>query len=159
MVRFRFAPLAALLGVMAVLVMVTAEADARPRVSIGNRGTRTFTAPPPTATAPNAVRPIERTTTQPGPATLATRPVTNPTAAPGSWFNRPGLLGGLAAGFLGAGLIGLLMGNGFLGGLAGIASFFGLLLQVGLVVLVAGLLWSWWQRRSQPAFAGGPGDA
>ncbi|MBM3527272.1 MAG: hypothetical protein FJX62_04215, partial [Alphaproteobacteria bacterium] len=78
-------------------------------------------------------------------------------AAPsGGLLNRPGLLGGLAAGFLGAGLIGLLMGNGLLGGLAGLASFFGLLLQVGLVVLVGYLLWSWWQRRNQPALASGP---
>jgi predicted lipid-binding transport protein (Tim44 family) len=68
------------------------------------------------------------------------------------------MLGGLAAGFLGAGLIGLLAGHGFMGGLAGIASFIGLFLQVGLVVIVATLAWRWWQRRSQPAsaFAGGP---
>src|SRR5205807_3895204 len=60
--------------------------------------------------------------------------------------------------FLGAGLLGMLMGHGFMGGLGGLASMFGLLLQVGLVVVVAALLWRWWQRRSQPAaaFAGGP---
>ena len=45
------------------------------------------------------------------------------------------MLGGLAAGFLGAGLIGMLMGNGFMGGMAGFASMLGLLLQIGLVVL------------------------
>ena len=61
-------------------------------------------------------------------------------------FNRPGLLGGLAAGFLGAGLFGMLAGHGFMGGLGGIASFFGLLLQVGIVALVAMLIWRWWQR-------------
>jgi predicted lipid-binding transport protein (Tim44 family) len=74
----------------------------------------------------------------------------------GGLFNRPGLLGGLAAGFLGAGLLGLLFGHGLLGGLGGIASMFGLLLQIGLVVIVASLLWRWWQRRQQPAVAGGP---
>jgi predicted lipid-binding transport protein (Tim44 family) len=71
-------------------------------------------------------------------------------------LNRPGLLGGFAAGFLGAGLIGLLLGHGLTGGLGGFASIFGLLLQIGLVVAVGYMLWSWWQRRSQPAFAGGP---
>jgi predicted lipid-binding transport protein (Tim44 family) len=86
---------------------------------------------------------------QPGAATAA-RPTT-PATQPGGFFSRGGLLGGLAAGFLGAGLIGLLMGNGFLGGMAGFASFLGLLLQIGLVVLVAVLAWRWWQRRSQPA--------
>ncbi len=70
-----------------------------------------------------------------------------------------GVLGGLAAGFLGAGLIGMLMGNGFMGGMAGFASMLGLMMQIGLVVLVAVLAWRWWQRRSQPAgrpYAGPP---
>jgi predicted lipid-binding transport protein (Tim44 family) len=67
-----------------------------------------------------------------------------------------GLLGGLAAGFLGAGLFGVLFGHGFLGGMGGFASFLGLLLQVGLVIIVARLAWAWWQRRNQPAFASGP---
>lgn len=96
--------------------------------------------------------------TKPGqPGAAAARPAA-PASQPGGLFNRPGLLGGLAAGFLGAGLVGLLLGHGFLGGLAGIASFIGLLLQVGLVVIIASLAWRWWQRRSQPAaaFAGGP---
>jgi predicted lipid-binding transport protein (Tim44 family) len=68
------------------------------------------------------------------------------------------LLGGLAAGFLGAGLIGMLTGSGFLGGMAGFASFLGLLLQVGLIALVAMLAWRWWKNRNAPqtATAGGP---
>jgi len=32
----------------------------------------------------------------------------------------------------------------------------GLLLQLGLIAIVGYMLWSWWQRRNQPAFAGGP---
>jgi predicted lipid-binding transport protein (Tim44 family) len=67
-----------------------------------------------------------------------------------------GLLGGLAAGFLGAGLFGMLFGHGFLGGMGGFASFLGLLLQIVIVVFVARLAWAWWQRRNQPAMAGGP---
>jgi predicted lipid-binding transport protein (Tim44 family) len=148
----------AFFAVLATLALVTVEADARSRISAGSRGTRTFSAPPPTATAPKAARPIERTMTQPGAATAA-RPA-SPAAAPaaGGFLNRPGLLGGLAAGFLGAGLFGMLFGHGLMGGLGGIASFLGLLLQIGIVVLVAMFVWRWWQSRSQPAtaFAGGP---
>jgi len=55
---------------------------------------------------------------------------------------------------LGAGLFGMLFGGGMFGGLGGIASFLGLILQIGLVVIVARLAWVWWQRRQQPAFAG-----
>ena len=158
MSRTRLRPLIALLAVAATLAFVAVEATAAPRLNAGSRGSRTYSAPPPTATSPNAARPIERSMTQPGqPGTSVARPAT-PASQAGGLFNRPGLLGGLAAGFLGAGLIGLLAGHGFMGGLAGIASFIGLLLQVGLVVIVATLAWRWWQRRSQPAsaFAGGP---
>ena len=62
-----------------------------------------------------------------------------------------GLLGGLAAGFLGAGLFGLLFGHGFFGGMGGFASLIGLVLQIVLVVIVARLLFAWWQRRNAPA--------
>jgi predicted lipid-binding transport protein (Tim44 family) len=61
-----------------------------------------------------------------------------------------GLFGGLAAGFLGAGLFGLLFGHGLFGGMAGFASIIGLLLQVLLVVIVARLIFAWWQRRNMP---------
>ena len=47
--------------------------------------------------------------------------------------------------------------SGLFGGLGGLASFFGLILQIGLVVLIGGFLWKMWQRRQQqPAYAGGP---
>jgi predicted lipid-binding transport protein (Tim44 family) len=156
--RFRIRPLVmAFLG-LATLALIATEADARAGRggSFGSRGSRTYSAPPPTATAPGQARPVERTMTQPGqPGTAVGRPAT-PGAQPGGLFNRPGLLGGLAAGFLGAGLLGLLFGNGLLGGLGGIASFLGLLLQAGLIALVVVMAWRWWQRRSQPALAGGP---
>lgn len=149
----RVGPLVACIALFLSLVLVAGDAEARMRGSFGSRGTRTYSVPPPTATAPGTVRPIERSMTQPGVA--APRPAPAP-ATSGGFFGRPGLLGGLAAGFLGAGLIGLLMGNGFFGGLANLPSIIGLLLQVGLVVIVARLLWAWWQRRNQPAFSGGP---
>ena len=158
MFRIRLRSLVAFLAVAATLAFVAIEADAAPKINAGSRGSRTFSAPPPTATAPNAARPIERTMTQPGQpgAASVARPATP--AAPGGFLNRPGLLGGLAAGFLGAGLIGMLFGHGLLGGLGGIASFLGLILQIGIVAMIAMFAWRWWQRRSQPAaaFAGGP---
>ena len=71
-------------------------------------------------------------------------------------MSRPGFMGGMFAGLLGAGLIGLLLGGGLTGGLGGLASFLGLALQIGIVVLIGWLLFSWWQRRNQPATAMGP---
>jgi hypothetical protein len=54
------------------------------------------------------------------------------------FFNRGDWLGGFAAGFLGSGVLGLLFGRGALGGLGGVASYFGLALQL---VLLSGLGW------------------
>src|SRR5450759_1833569 len=72
------------------------------------------------------------------------------------------MLGGLAAGFLGAGLLGMLFGGGMFSGLGGLSSIFGLILQIGLIIIVIRLAMSWWQRRhaTASAFAGpaaGPG--
>lgn len=151
----------AVLAVAAVFAMVIGDANARPRISAGSRGSNTFNAAPPTATAPNAAAPVNRTMTQPGTPGAATSTAARPPLAqPGGFFGR-GLAGGLLGGLLGAGLIGMLMGHGFLGGLAGFASILGLLLQVGLIVVVGMLIFRWWQRRSQPqpAFAGLPRQA
>jgi predicted lipid-binding transport protein (Tim44 family) len=156
--------LIAFLAVAATLAFVAVEAMAAPRMNSGSRGNRTYSAPPATQTAPNAARPIERSMTtparptQPGAAATAGRP--NQAAQPGGMFGRfGGVMGGLAAGFLGAGLIGMLMGTGFLGGMAGFASMLGMMIQIGLVVLVAVLAWRWWQRRSQPQAAYADGQA
>ena len=153
---------------LATLALVATEADARSGRggSFGSRGNRTHSAPPPTATAPGQARPMERTMTTPGQpgqpgSAMAARPGA-PAAAPagGMFSGARGIIGGLAAGFLGAGLLGMLFGGGFMSGLAGFASFLGLLAQIGLVVLVAVLAWRWWQRRQQPtpahATASGP---
>jgi predicted lipid-binding transport protein (Tim44 family) len=157
MSHFRLRPLLALCAVAAVLTFAATGADARMGrgMGFGSRGSQTFSTPPGTATSPT-VRPIERSMTQPGqPGSLAQRPAT----PGGSFFNRPGFLGGgfmggLFAGFLGAGLLGLLFGHGLAGGLGGFASVLGLILQIALIAIVARLVWSWWQRRNQPAFAG-----
>src|SRR5262245_58351637 len=112
-----FRPLIAFCALLAVLAVAVVDADARSRGSFGSRGGKTFTAPPTTQAAPNQARPVERTMAQPSqpanPATGAARPNTG--APAGGLLNRPGLLGGFAAGFLGAGLIGLLLGHGLTG--------------------------------------------
>jgi predicted lipid-binding transport protein (Tim44 family) len=140
-------------------VMAISAADARVGGGFGSgsRGSRTFSAPPSTSTAPGTAQPFNRTFTQPGSPTMG-----SPAAAGGGFFNRGGmgrgLLGGLAAGFLGAGLFGMLFGGGLFSGLGGLSSILGLLLQIGLIVLLVRLAMSWWQRRQTPAaaYAGAP---
>ena len=151
-------PLLALLAVAAALVFTVVSVDARSSSSSGSRGGRTFSAPAATNTAPRAA-PIERSMTQPARPGSAVGQAAGQTARPGllgGGMFGGGLLGGLAAGFIGAGLFGMLFGHGFMGGMGGFASILGLLLQIGLVLIVARLAWAWWQRRQQPAMAGGP---
>src|SRR3954464_12360363 len=141
---------------LAVPVMLTVSAaDARVGGggSSGSRGGKTFSAPPSTSTAPNAAQPFNRTMTQPGNPGMGTAAAGG--AAKGGFFNRPGMgmLGGLAAGFLGAGLLGMLFGGGMFGGLGGLSSIFGLILQIGLIIIVVKLAMNWWQRRNATASA------
>jgi predicted lipid-binding transport protein (Tim44 family) len=131
-----------------LMLAVTSSVEARSSGSFGSRGSRTFQAPPATRTAPNAAQPMQRTITQPSAAAPAAG-----AAAKGGFLNRPGLLGGLAAGFLGAGLLGMLFGGGLFSGLGSLSSIFGLILQLGLIYLVVRLAMSWWRRRNAPAFA------
>src|SRR5882762_9498410 len=136
------------------LAMAISSADARVGggSSSGSRGSRTFSAPPSTTTAPGTAQPMNRTFTQPGSPGMGSA-VAAGGAAKGGFFNRPGLLGGLAAGFLGAGLLGMLFGGGMFSGLGGLSSIFGLILQIGLILIVVKLAMSWWQRRHTPAAA------
>jgi len=118
--------------------------------SSGSRGSRTFSAPPSTSTMPST-SPLQRSTTQPDLANP--RPNLAPSTGGLFGFGRSGFWGGLAAGFLGAGLFGLLFGHGFMGGVGGLVSFLGLIFQIGLIAFIAMFLWRWFQRRSEPAYA------
>src|SRR5262245_30631551 len=102
----RFRPLVMLLAVLATLAFVMSEADARVGGgrSSGSRGFNTYNSPPATRTAPNTAAPFERSMAQPGQPGSFARPGA-PVRQPGGFFNRGGFLGGLAAGFLGAGLL------------------------------------------------------
>jgi predicted lipid-binding transport protein (Tim44 family) len=159
MLAFRFRPLLVLCAIVATLAFSLTSADARAGRggSFGSRGSQTFSKPPSTATSPTT-RPVERSMTQPGQpgGSLAQRPATPSSSFGAGLMNRPGFMGGLFAGFLGAGLLGLLFGHGLAGGLGGFASMLGLMLQIGIIAMVGYWLWSWWQRRAQPALASGP---
>jgi predicted lipid-binding transport protein (Tim44 family) len=156
--------IAVVLSLALPVMLAISAADARVGGggSSGSRGTRTFSAPPSTSTAPSAAQPFNRTMTQPGSPGVGAAGAAG--AAKGGFFNKPGmgLLGGLAAGFLGAGLLGMLFGGGMFSGLGGLSSIFGLILQIGLIIIVVRLAMSWWQRRhaTASAYAGpAPGPA
>lgn len=123
----------------------------------GSRGSRTYD------------RPMERSVT-PAPAPGAAQPgapmyrpnAVNPgTAAAGAtgggFFQRNPMMGGLMAGMLGAGLMGMMFNSSALAGAgeaAPFASFFGMLLQFALI---GGLVWlavRFFRRRAEPAPAG-----
>jgi predicted lipid-binding transport protein (Tim44 family) len=144
--------IAIVLSLAVPVMFAVSAADARigGGGSSGSRGSRTFSAPPSTSTAPNAAQPFNRTMTQPGSPGMAAG-----AANKGGFFNRPGMgmLGGLAAGFLGAGLLGMLFGGGMFGGLGGLSSIIGLILQIGLIIIVVRLAMNWWQRRNTTASA------
>lgn len=137
-----------ILAIAASLAIAAPAVEARPGSGggMGSRGSKTFTPPSATTTAPGAA-PIQRSQIQPGPS------MGNPGMAAPAQGRRFG--GGFMAGLLGAGLLGALVGGGFFGGLGGIASFLGLLLQIGLVVLLVGFAVRWFRRRQNvPAAAG-----
>src|ERR1700735_960673 len=89
--------MALVLSLALPLMLAVSSADARVGggMSLGSRGSRTFSAPPSTSTAPGTAQPFNRTFSQPGSPGIGS-------AAGGGFFNRPGrgLLGGLAAGVL-----------------------------------------------------------
>ncbi|WP_370140555.1 MULTISPECIES: Tim44 domain-containing protein [unclassified Bradyrhizobium] len=150
--RSLFKTLAVVLALALPTALTISSADARAGggFSSGSRGSRTYTAPPSTTTAPGSTSQFNRTYTQPGTGmnSAASAP------ARGGLFGRGGgFLGGLAAGFLGAGLLGMLFGGGLFGGLGGLSSILGLIIQIALVVLVVRLAMSWWQRRHAPRTA------
>jgi predicted lipid-binding transport protein (Tim44 family) len=154
MLRSGFRALIAVLAVASTLVVMAAPADARigGGFSSGSRGSRSFAPPPSTSTAPSASS-LQRTTALPSAQPGIGQPRGGMFGGRGLFGG--GLFGGLAAGFLGAGLFGLLFGHGMFGGLGGIFSFLGLIFQIGLIALIAMFVWRYFQRRNQPAYAGG----
>ncbi|RAI60877.1 Tim44 domain-containing protein [Roseicella frigidaeris] len=146
----------------AALALAPALADARPGggSSMGSRGSRTWSAPPSTGTAPGTARQMDRSWTEPsrpggslGQAPYSRPPIGQPGAA-GGLFSRSPFMAGLLGGLIGTGLGGLLFGHGLFGGFTGFGSFLGFLLQIAIIVLIARFVLNAIRRRQQPAYAG-----
>ncbi|MEA2789630.1 MAG: hypothetical protein QOG73_2036, partial [Acetobacteraceae bacterium] len=136
------------------LLPAVAEARAGDGGSFGSRGSMTYSAPPSTRTAPSA-QPMQRSMTpnQPSPGYGSPSPAYG---APGYSAPRSGFMSGLMGGLIGAGIGGMLFGHGFMGGGLGGFGFFGLLLQIFLVVMVVRFLFRFFTGARSPAMAGGP---
>ena len=131
---------------VAALALTPAVADARAggSTSMGSRGTRTYSAPPSTNTAPGGAQQMQRSATP------------SSSAAPGGAGAQPargGFMGGMLGGMLMGGLIGAAFGGSLFG--AGFAGFLGALLQIALI---GGIVWFVLRlfRRPRLATAGGP---
>ena len=149
----RFNLLAAIAALALVLAPTLADAAAGRGSSMGSRGSRTYSAPPTTNTAPGTAAPMQRSTTQPG----------SPAGAPGMAAPAQpsrgifgGMMGGFMGGLLGAGLIGMLFGGGFFSGMGSFMGIIGMVLQIMLVVFLVRMAIGFFRRRSQPVMAGGP---
>lgn len=114
------------LGAAVLVATIPTDADARRGGSFGSRGSKTFSTPPKTNTAPNAAAPVTKSTTQPGAqqtANQATRPGVG-AAQQASRFG--GLRGILLGGLFAAALVGIF-------GTGALASVLGFMLQMLLV--------------------------
>ncbi|MBP1848828.1 Tim44 domain-containing protein [Rhizobium halophytocola] len=98
--------------------------------SFGSRGTRTWSAPATTKTAPGTATGIERSMS---PRTFGTSAASSAAVNRTRGFFGGGMFGGLMGGLLLGGLFGSLLGTGFGGGFG----FLGMLLQFGILFFVA----------------------
>lgn len=159
--RFKGLFAVAALGIAVSFVAVDMAEARRASGGFGSRGTRTFSAPPSTSTAPGQTAPINRSMTPNTQQNQAAPGAAQP-ARPGAQAPQQsrglfgGMMGGLMGGLLMGGLFGMLMGGGF-GGMAG---FFGMLLQVALIGLLVMFAMRFFasRRQGQPAFGGAGGS-
>lgn len=140
--RVRLGPLAAFFCLAFALLLSADEADARwfRQVRFADAA-RTIDVSEP-AFAPHA-EDVSPCVVQPG----------YPTGSLGDLFSRPGLLGGFAAGFLGAGVFGFLFGHGVFVELSGLPSILGLLSQFALLLAFGWLILAWWRADKAAAVA------
>jgi len=143
----------ALVASLAILLPNFADARAGFGGSFGSRGMRTYSMPPPSATAPGSASPITRSMT---PQPNTTYPQGGPQYGPGRYYYPGGFMSGLFGGLLGAGIGGLLFGHGFFGGINGFGSVLGLLLQFGLIYLLIRFALGLFRSRAAPSY-NGPG--
>jgi predicted lipid-binding transport protein (Tim44 family) len=146
------------LAVVSALALGLGDLQAKPKGgSGGSRGSHSNVAPPTTNTAPRQAQPLPDATPRaanPSAASSAARPGA-PAAAPASSW-KSGLMGGIAGGLLGAGLFGLLSGNGFMGGLGSLMGLLGFIAQIAILFFIVRFAISFFRRKqAQPAMAGG----
>ena len=142
-----------------VLAFAPGLADARPGMglSLGSRGSHSWSSAPGTAGAPGGASPFQRSMT---PNTYGSGYGQSGYGSSGFGMGRSGfrsgLMGGLMGGLLGAGIGGMLFGHGFFGFRGG-SGFLGLILQLVLLFFLA----RWLMRRfmGAPAMAGVGGFA
>lgn len=139
------------LTALTVAVLIGAdESDARPAdgMDLGRSEFSSFAASPVIVAAGNTADAF---------APRMTAQVVPPSFQGGSLnglFNRGGMLGGFAAGFLGCGVLGLLFGRGLVNGLGGVPSYLGLIFQVALLLMLARLIWTRWRSDDALSLAG-----
>jgi predicted lipid-binding transport protein (Tim44 family) len=145
-----------LIALLAALALVLAPAlgfaKAGGGASMGSRGTRTYSAPAPTNTAPTTAQPMQRSLTPQAPPSY-----TNPGLAPGmapQLAPRSSFMSGLMGGLIGAGIGGLLFGGGLFHGIGSFGGFLGFILQMALLFFVGRWLLGLFLGR-RPAMAGG----
>lgn len=141
---------AILAGVLAVAVVMAdgVEAKVGGGSSLGSRGSRTYTPPAATNTAPKPAAPVERSITTPGQAQAA-RPGQTAAAATAQ---RPSMFGGMRGLLLG-GLIGAGLASVF--GVGAFASVLGFILQAALIGGLVFLAYNFFRNRrgGSPAMA------
>ena len=150
------------LAVIAVLALALAPGLAEARAgsggSFGSRGSRTWSAPPGTNTAPSGGQTFQRSTTPNAPSSGPGfgQPMGAPNTGRMGMGGSP-FMSGLMGGLIGAGIGGLLFGHGFMGGGGlGFGGFLGFLLQIFLIVMLVRFALRWFRGRA-PATPGGPG--
>ena len=143
--------IAAAAAVSLALAPAIAFARAGDSSSMGSRGSRTYSAPAPTNTAPMTAAPMQRSMTPSAPSPMSPGMAPAPAYGGGHSPFMSGLMGGL----LGAGIGGLLFGGGLFHGISGFGGFLGFLVQIFLLVLLVRFLFRLFTRNTQqPAFAG-----
>ncbi|AHI24526.1 preprotein translocase subunit Tim44 [Komagataeibacter xylinus] len=133
-----------------------ADARAGGGFSMGSRGSRTYSAPAPSQTAPFGATPFQRTMTprpQPTPGYGAQAPF----GAGAMAMARPRhpFMSGFMGGLIGAGLFGMMFGHGMFGSGMGGSGFLGLLIQLALVFFIV----RWAIRRFAAGRASSGGSA
>jgi predicted lipid-binding transport protein (Tim44 family) len=150
--------LAASLALAVALAPALADARAGSGSSMGSRGARTYSAPPPTNTSPFTAAPMQRSMTPQAPAAPSyAPPAMNPGYAQPYRSGSP-FMSGLLGGLVGAGIGGLLFGHGMFGGIGGFGSIIGLLIQLLILFFIVRFVLRLVFSR-QPAFAGFGGYA